>query len=196
MNDLDLEARIRAAAPHVSQPLGLAEHSTRILEGARRRRQRSLRIWAAGAAASAVLAAGGTVAVAGNGLQTPWGWTADSVYQFPGPYGQTCYSGLRVEPDGVPDDAPEVAAAREFVAGLDLNTLDTSAARARAEAENDQPFGDGTPGVLHNSPELIEQFAMHGTVAALLFAEMENRGLRTPEGQGPVSLFSMTQGCQ
>ena len=196
MNDLDLETRIRAAAPQVSQPLGLAEHSTRILEGARRRRQRSLRVWAAGAAASAVLVGAGTVAVAGNGLQTPWGWTADNVYQFPGPNGQTCYSGLRVEPDGVPDDAPEVVAAREFVAGLDLNTLETSAARARAEAENDKPFGDGTPGVLHNSPELIEQFAVHGTVADLLSAEMENRGLRTPGQQGPVRLFSITQGCQ
>lgn len=196
MNDLDLESRIRAAAPQVSQPLGLAEHSTRILEGARRRRQHRRRVWAAGAAASAVIVGGGTVAVAGNGLQTPWGWTADNVYQFPGPNGQTCYSGLKVQADGVADDAPEVVAAREYVAGLDLDTLDTSAAKARAEAENDKPFGDGTPGVLHNSPELIEQFAVHWTVADLLTTEMENRGLRTPGQQGPVSLFSTTQGCQ
>lgn len=195
MNDLDFENRIRAAAPQVSQPLGLAEHSSRILEGARSRK-RNLRIWAAGAAASVVIVGGGTVAVAGNGLQTPWGWTADNVYQFPGPNGQTCYSGLKVQPDGVADDAAAVVAAREFVAGLDLSILDTSAARVHEEAENDQPFSDGTPGVLHNTPELITQSAMHMTVLDLLSAELEDRGLRSPGQQGPVSLFSVTQGCQ
>lgn len=28
------------------------------------------------------------VAVAGSGMQTPWGWTADNLYQFDGPNGQ------------------------------------------------------------------------------------------------------------
>lgn len=59
------------------------------------------------------------MAVAGSGLQTPWGWTADNVYQIPGPDGQTCFSGLLVKPDGVADDAPVLIAARDIVAGLD-----------------------------------------------------------------------------
>jgi hypothetical protein len=195
VNDLDLETRIRAAAPQVSSPLGLAEHSTRILQEARAQRGRRLRRWAAGVAASVMIFGGGTIAIAGNGLQTPWGWTADNVYQFPGPNGQTCFAGLLVKPDDVADDAAVVIAAREIVAGLDLDTLDTSAATARVKAQNDQPYGDGTPGVLHLTPEEIAQDAMISTVADLLFAELEHRGLM-PGEQDYVSLFSMSQGCR
>jgi len=196
MNDLDLDTRIRAAAPHVSTPLGVADHGARILHEARARRARGLRIWTASVAASVVLVGGGTVAVAGNGLQTPWGWTADNVYQFPGPNGQTCFAGLVVKPDGVADDAEVVVVAREFVAGLDLDTLDTSKRLAELEADNNQPFDDGSPGILHNTPEDIAQSAVHETVADLMYAELEDRGLSTSHEQGSVSLFSQAQGCQ
>lgn len=195
MNDFDLETRIRAAAPQVSSPLGLAEHSTRILQEARAQRGRRLRRWAAGVAATVMILGGGTVAIAGNGLQTPWGWTADNVYQFPGPNGQTCFAGLQVKPDGVADDAAVVIAAREIVAGLDLDALDTSKWTAELEAENDRPYGDGTPGVVHHTPEEIAQDAVHRTVADLLFAELEHRGLISDE-EDSVSLFSMAQGCR
>lgn len=194
MNNLDLETRIRAAAPQVSGPLGLAEHSTRILQEARARRGRRLRKWAAGLAASVVIVGGGTIAVAGNGLHTPWGWTADNVYQFPGPNGQTCFTGLQVKPDGVADDAPVVIAAREILAGLDLDALDTSKATAELESENDRPYGDGTPGVMHLTPEEIAQDAMRRTAADLLFAELEDRELLSDEDS--VMLFSMAQGCR
>lgn len=196
MNDLDPGTRIRTAAPRVSSPMGLTDHSARILREARQRRGRKLRIWTAGVAASVVLMGGGAVAVAGNGLQTPWGWTADNVYQFPGSNGQTCFAGLLVKPDGVADDAEVVVVAREFVAGLDLDALDTSAATAEFEAENDQPFDDGTPGIAHYTPEDIAQSAMHQTVAELLFEELEDRGLSTSQEEGSVSLFGQTQGCQ
>lgn len=196
MNDLDLETRLRAAAPHVSSPMGLGSHSTRILQEARARRSRRMRVWAAGVAASAVIVGGGAAAVAGNGMQTPWGWTADNVYQFPGSNGQTCFAGLLVKPDGVADDAEVVVVAREFVAGLDLDTLDTSAATAEFEAENDQPFDDGTPGIAHYTQDDIAQSAMQQTVAELLFEELEDRGLSTSQEEGSVSLFGQTQGCQ
>lgn len=196
MNDLDLDTRIRAAAPQVSSPIGLADHSARILSEARARRGRRLRIWSASVAASVVLVGGGTVAVAGNGLQTPWGWTADNVYQFAGPNGQTCFAGLLVKPDGVADDAAVVVAAREFVAGLDLDALDTSERTAEWEAENDQPFDDGTPGVAHYTPEEIAQFAVFDTVGDLMYAELASRGLSTSAEEGSVSLFSEAQGCQ
>lgn len=196
MNDLDLDTRIRAAAPQISSPIGLADHSARILSEARARRGRRLRIWSASVAASVVLVGGGTVAVAGNGLQTPWGWTADNVYQFAGPNGQTCFAGLLVKPDGVADDAAVVVAAREFVAGLDLDTLDTSERTAEWEAENDQPFDDGTPGVAHYTQEEIAQSAVFDTVGDLMYAELENRGLSTSAEEGSVSLYSEAQGCQ
>ncbi len=196
MNDLDLDTRIRAAAPPVSTPMGLADHGARILREARQRRGRKLRIWTASVAASVVLVGGGTVAVAGNGLQTPWGWTADNVYQFPGPNGQTCFAGLVVKPDGVADDAEVVVVAREFVAGLDLDTLDTSKALADLESENDQPFDDGSPGIAHYTQEDMAQSAVHITVAELMFADLEDRGLSTSKEEGSVSLFSQAQGCQ
>lgn len=196
MNELDLETRLRAAAPQISSPLGLADHATRILQEARVRRGRRLRIWSVGVAAATVIVGGGTVAVAGNGMQTPWGWTADNVYQFPGPNGETCFAGLLVEPYGVADDAPVVTAARDFVSGLDLYALDTSEATAKLVAENDRPFDDGTPGVYHLTPEEIAQSAMHTTVWNLLHDELENRGLPTSGEQGSVSLFTQAQDCQ
>lgn len=196
MNDLDLGTRIRAAAPRLSSPLGLAEHSTRILKEARSRRRRNLRTWAVGVAASVVIVGGGTVAVAGDGMFTPWGWTADNVYQFPGPNGQTCFAGLLVQPDDVADDAEVVIAAREIVAGLDLDALDTSVSTARLIAENDQPYGDGTPGVMHWTPEQIAMFAVQESAADALFAELERRGLTPDDGKDYVYLFSQQQGCQ
>jgi hypothetical protein len=117
------------------------------------------------------------------------------VYQFPGPNGQTCFAGLLVKPDGVADDADVVVAARKFVAGLELDALDTSKWTAELETENDQPFRDGTPGVVHHQPEEIAQDAVHRTVADLLFAELERRGLISDE-EDSVSLFSMAQGCR
>lgn len=196
MNDLDLETRIRAAAPQVSSPLGLAEHSARILHKARAGHSRNLRTWAVGVAASVLIVGGGTVAVAGNDLQTPWGYTADNVYQFPGPNGQTCVAGLTVKKsDELADDAAVVVTAREFVAGLDLNTVDTSAATAFEEAQNYAPFVDGTPGGPHSTPEQIKLAAMHGAVADLLWAELEDRGLLTPAVVDPVWLTSVS-GCQ
>ena len=196
MNDFDLDTRIRAAAPRVSSPMGLPDHGARILREARQRRRRKLRIWTASVAASVVLVGGGTVAIAGNGLQTPWGWTADNVYQFPGPNGQTCFAGLVVKPEGVAADAEVVVVAREIVAGLDLDTLDISEAVAELEAENDQPFDDGSPGVLHQTSEEIVQSALFMTVTNLLFTELKDRGLSGPGDKIAVSLFSQAQGCQ
>ncbi|MEE2522390.1 hypothetical protein V1639_02840 [Pseudarthrobacter sp. J75] len=204
MNDLDLETRIRAAAPQVSIPLGLAEHSTRILQEARARRGRRLRKWAMGVAASVAIVGGGTIAVAGNDLHTPWGWTADNVHQFPGPNGQTCFTGIQVKPDGVADDAPVVIAAREILAGIDLDALDTSEWTAWLETEEDRRNGVGRPGVVHHTPEEIAmkltpeeiaQDAMIRTAADLLYAELRDRGL-TSDDEPSVMLFSMAQGCR
>ena len=196
MNDLDLDRRIQESAPLVSTPLGVADHGGRILREARARRGRRLRLVAGTVAASVVLLGGGTVAIGTNGMQTPWGWSADNIYGFPGPNGQTCFAGFLVKPDGVPDDAEVVLVAREIVSGLDLDSLDTSKAMAELEASNDQPFDDGSPGVLHYTPEEIVQFAMHQTVADTLFAELQARGLSTSGDKGSVSLFSQGQGCQ
>jgi len=196
MNDLDLDTRIRAAAPHVSTQIGLIDHGTRILREARQRRGRKLRIWTASVAASVALVGGGTVAIAGNDLQTPWGWTADNVYQFPGPNGQTCFAGLVVKPEGVAADAEVVVVAREIVAGLDLDTLDISEAVAELEADNDQPFDDGGPGILHQTPQEIAQSAVFMTVTNLMFTELKDRGLTTSGDQVSVSLFYQAQGCQ
>lgn len=184
MNEVDLDARLRSAAPRIASGVGLAEHGMLVLDDARQRRRRRSRAWVAAATASLALIGGGTVAVAGNGTQTPWGWTADAVYEIPGPSGQTCFAGLVVKPDGAAPDAEVVLQARQFVSGLDLDSLDTSAARAELEAENDQPYDDGTPGVFHYTDEDIAQSAMHQTVAGLLFAELEARGFSADGDEG------------
>ena len=101
MNDTDLDFELRAAAPHVTNPVGLAGHRARILKEARARRGRRLRLWGASAAATVVLIGGGSVAMAGAGNETPWGWVADNVFAIEQTDGSACFQGLLVKWDGL-----------------------------------------------------------------------------------------------
>ncbi len=82
MDDDELDALIRDAAPRVTVPAGLASHRAQILAEARGRRGRRLRIWGASIVASVALVGGGAVAMEGGGNETPWGWIADNVFSI------------------------------------------------------------------------------------------------------------------
>lgn len=196
MDDFDIDGHLRSSAPHVTTPPGLAEHRRGILADVRGRRRTGIRIWTGAALVSTALVGAGTVAVAGNGTETPWGYSADAVYSIPGPNGQVCFAGLRVMPDGVAENSDVMLEARDIVAGIDLDALDTTAYEAEMAAEIGRPFDDGSAGTVFYTPQEMRQSAVHRTVADILFAELEDRGLSSPEKNGPVSLASDAMGCR
>ncbi|MDQ1122148.1 hypothetical protein QE412_000721 [Microbacterium trichothecenolyticum] len=106
MNDLDLDTRIRDAAPRLASVEGLSDHRARILREARARSGRRLRVWGASAAASVLLVGSGSVAMAGGGNETPWGWIADNVFSVERTDGSVFFQGLLVKWDGLAEDDP------------------------------------------------------------------------------------------
>lgn len=159
MNDLDLDTRIRDAAPHLASVDGLSDSRARILKEARARRGRQLRVWGASAAASILLVGGGSVAMAGGGDETPWGWVADNVFSIERTDGSAFSKGLLVKWDGLAEDDPIVVDAKAIVSGMDLESLDTTAKEAElsadyAAATNDK--GESAP-IVMSSAELKQQ---------------------------------------
>jgi hypothetical protein len=195
MDDPELDTRLRSTAPQVAGPVSLADHRQRIMADLRARRRRVGQLWTGAAVATVALLGAGSVAVAGNGMETPWGWTADNVYSIPGPDGKTCFAGVQVRADGVAEDAEVMQVAREIVASIDLDTLDTSGREKELAAEIGKPFDDGAPGTVYYTPEEMKQAAVHEAVAEILFAELDEQGYAKRDRGAPVSLFAQSMGC-
>lgn len=196
MHDTDMDIRLRDAAPHLASPNGLADHRARILSEARARRGRRLRLWGASAAASIVLIGGGSVAMAGAGNETPWGWIADNVFSIERSNGTACFQGIVVKWDGLQEDDPIVVDAKTIVSGMDLESLDTTAKEAAlrieyAEATN----GDGEPSPIVVSADQLTQDAVFQMVADELWAGLEERGHEMWPGH-EVSLAGQGTDCR
>jgi hypothetical protein len=194
MNDLD--TRIRAAAPDIPDVPGLADHRARILQEARGRRGRRLRIWAASTVASILLIGGGSMAVAGTGNETPWGWIADNVFSIGRPDGSACFQGIRVMWEGLAADDPIVLDARAIVADIDLEALDTTAVEAQILADHVAAMNDpNEPAPREMSPDEVKQSAISSIVAERLFAGLLERGHEMWPGH-EVRLSSDTTECR
>lgn len=195
MNDLELETRLRDGAPHLADVPSLFEHRRRILREAGVRRGRRLRIWTASAVASVLFIGGGSVAMAGDGRETPWGWIADNVFSIERADGSACFQGMQIKWYGLEDDDPMVVDAREIVSGIDLETLDTAATEAQILADHvaakNRP---GEPEPYEQSADEVKQSALHSIVADKLFAELNERGYEMWPGH-EVSLSSDTTDC-
>lgn len=196
MHDTEMDIRLRDAAPHLASPNGLADHRARILSEARARRGRRLRLWGASAAASIVLIGGGSVAMAGAGNETPWGWIADNVFSIERSNGTACFQGIVVKWDGLQEDDPIVVDAKTIVSGMDLESLDTTAKEAAlrieyAEATN----GDGEPSPIVVSADQLTQDAVFQMVADELWAGLEERGHEMWPGH-EVSLAGQGTDCR
>lgn len=196
MNDLDLENRIRDAAPHPASLNGLAAHRIRILNEARASRSRRLRIWGASAAATVVLVGGGSVAMAGAGNETPWGWVADNVFSIERTDGSACFQGLLVKWDGLAEDDPIVVDAKAIVSGIDLGALDT----AEKETELLESFAkatdiDGKVSPITMSDDEVKQYAISQIVSEILFKELDRRGHKMWVGH-EVSLAGQSTDCR
>lgn len=177
MNDLDLNTRIRDAAPHLASVDGLSDHCVRILKEARARRSRRLRVWGASAAASILLVGGGSIAMAGGGNETPWGWVADNVFSIERIDGSACFQGLLVEWDGLAEDDPIVVDAKAIVSGMDLESLDTTAKEAELSADYAGVTNDkGESASIVMSAAELKQQAVFQMVADELWAGLDERG--------------------
>jgi hypothetical protein len=199
MNDEELGAHIRNASPQVTVPAGLPSHRAQILAEARGRRGRRLRIWAASVAASVVLIGSGSVVMAGNGNETPWGWVADNVFSIGRSDGSACFQGILVKWEGLPDDDPLVHDAKAIVAGIDLTRLDTTAKEAeiRADLAASEPVlnRDGELKQIERSDAEIKQQAIYLLVSEQLWAGLGDRVDDMRPGH-EVSLSSETNDCR
>lgn len=197
MNDpgSNIETLLRESAPQVTQPIALAEHRARILDEARRRRGRRLRMWVGSAVASVVLIGSASMAVSSDGRVTPWGWVADNVFTTANTDGSACFQGILVKWDGVAEDDPLVVDAKAFVAGIDLTTLDTTAMEAQIRADYAAAVDDaGDPSPIVETDAQIRHAAVHRQVADMLFAELLDRGYELRPGH-EVSLSSENTAC-
>jgi hypothetical protein len=196
MNDIDLDARIRDAGPQLSDVSGLSDHRARILREARSRRGRRLRMWGASAAASVVLIGGGSVAMAGAGNETPWGWVADNVFSIEHTGGSACFQGLLVKWDGLAEDDPIVVDAKAIVSGIDLQTLDTSQKEAELLADfANATDSDGKISPITMSDDELKQYAINQIVAETLWEGLEERGHEMWVGH-EVSLAGQSTDCR
>jgi hypothetical protein len=199
MDDDELGTRIRDAAPHVTVPAGLASHRAQILADARGRRGRRLRVWGASIAASVVLIGGGSIAMAGDGNETPWGWVADNVFSMGRSDGSECFQGFVVRWEGLADDDPLVQDARAIVSGIDLTVLDTTAKESemRADLAESEPVlhEDGEVKRIEMSDAEIKQQAVMALVAEQLWAGLGDRKSEMRPGH-EVILSSQTSDCR
>lgn len=193
MNDTEFETLLRDSSPEVTTPVGLAASQERILREARQRRGRRVRVWGASLGVSVLLVGGGSAAMAGAGMETPWGWVADNVFSFSNG-AELCFAGMQVKFEGVSEDSDIVREARDFVATLDLDTLDTSQAEAdRLEGNREATDSAGKSSPVEMSDATIRQLALSETVSKLMWDHLEAAGY--PMDPSPISFYTRTQGC-
>lgn len=193
MDNTELDLLLRETAPQPPLPDGLAAHREKILAGAKMRRTRRVRMWTASTAVAAVILGGGSAAMAGSGMETPWGWVADNVFSVSNG-AEICFAGYTVSFVGVDADSSIVQDARAFVGSLDLDTLDTTqmeAALREANLAAVDENGDRKP-IAQNDAEL-KQMAVWRVASEMMWKHLASKGYETdPNGIG----FNMaTDGC-
>lgn len=194
MNDRELGALLIESAPEVVSLVGLESHSARILHEARTRTGRGMR-WLAGAIACLAIVGGGSVAMAGGGNETPWGWVADNVFNIERTDGSACFQGFLVKWEGLTEDDPIVQDAKMIVGTMDLKALNTTAMEAEVRDDYANAVGeDGKSSPIDASDTEIKRDAINRLVSQNLFAELQARGHQMSPGH-EVSLYSQSTDC-
>lgn len=187
IDDQRLDTLLRSSGEGRQTSEDLFADNERILREARSGRLSRARKWGAVAGIPAVLVAGSSAAMAGSGLETPWGWIADNVFQTSNPDSSICFQGMRISFTGLSPDAPIVLDAQEILQGIDVEALDTT------ETERDLAWeaSEANPGQV--GPEGLKQSAVGAMVAEILFDELAARGYDL--NPSPISLEAQTEGC-
>lgn len=181
MHDDQLEQRLNAAAPHVSEQTDRRAVLLRDVVAERVSRRRVRRPLILGAASVLLVLGGTSTAIATAPFDFWFGKEADRTLTRVTSFGEWCTSGWLVEPygEGVTEDDPAVLAAREVLAAIDFNTLPITEGefeqnRLKVQAEVDRRAGLGHKRDLTPDPDgqLISR-----TVATLIWEGVRARGL-------------------
>jgi hypothetical protein len=194
MNEVQFTQALRDSAPVVSAPETLGSHSERIIAEGRTRRSRRARSWIGAVVVMGVLAGGTSVAVAGDGRETPWGWVAENVFSIEQPDAEVCFQGTRVMFEGVAADSPIVEDARDIARSIDIDQVNLApiegAIRREHAAAKDL---NGKPAPMVESRSQVKQAAVHKYIFETVMDELEARGY--PTSSSPISIASQTMGC-
>ena len=165
-------------APHaqVVSDLQAAEHLNRILAVPVRRRHKTA--WRVGATLliSVGIVGGGSMALASNGLETPWGWVADNVFHLTSSSGQDCFNGMLIISDGPAENSAMMRQAREILRSIDATTLDTTAKEAELREPANAPVSVENPSPVARSDSQIKQMAMQMLVTERLWDTLRKEG--------------------
>ncbi|MBT2473500.1 hypothetical protein J7E68_02645 [Microbacterium sp. ISL-103] len=189
MNEIELDALLREAAPIVTVPNDLTERRTAVLAKGRKRQGRA-RVGIAGAVASVLLLGGGTMAVAGGDHMTPWGWMADNSFTIERPAGGNCFVGMRIEWDGVAEDDPMVQDAKTILNSIELQSLDIADVLAEARTSN-----ENAPAISKQTEDELRMQAMFSVASEMTFDELIARGYEMRVGH-EVSISAESTACR
>ncbi|MFE1643953.1 hypothetical protein ACFM35_00050 [Microbacterium sp. P01] len=195
MGEIDLDSELRAAARPTSGAPRLAYHRDRILAEARNSRRHVIRLWGVSLAATVILVGGGTAAMAGAGMETPWGWIADNVLTSVNGDGTTCFQGWEIRRDGLAEEDPIVQDAQDLIRGLDLTTLDTTAMETVVREDYANAIGpNGELSPIYASDAEVKRDAISRIVAQTVFDGLLERGHAMSPGH-EVSISSQSTVC-
>ena len=189
MNDGQLDVMLRGSAPATRAQDALALNSNDILREARTSRRQRFRLWAAGVGLSVAIVGGGSAALAGAGMETPWGWIADNIFIIPQQDGSVCFQGMRIDFRDVDPDSAIVVDAREILSGIDVASLDTTQTERDLIWEATRSKNNPDP----LSPDELKQSAIGTMVAQILFAELAARGHDV--NPSPIVMHTETTEC-
>lgn len=194
MNEVQFTQALRDAAPVVSAPETLGSHSQRIIAEGRARRTRRARSWIGAAVVTGVLAGGTSMAVAGDGRETPWGWVAENVFSIEQPDAEVCFQGTRVMFEGVAADSPIVEDARDIARSIDIDRVNLAPIEEEIRRENAAAKDlNGVSAPIVASPSQVKQAAVRAYIFETVMDGLELRGY--PTSPSPISIASQTMGC-
>lgn len=185
MDDSELDTLLRASAPAVPAVSDLPAHNERILREVGRGWRRG-RAWIAAAATLTIVLGGGSMALAGDGYPTPWGWIADNIFSFEQADGSICFQGMRIDFRDLDQDTPIVQDAQEILRNIDVGALDTT------QTEKDLVW-EATRSKDPLTPDELRQSAVGTMVAQMLFEELSAKGYDL--NPSPIAMHTNTTDC-
>lgn len=157
----------------------------------RRRLRRGPRITAS-ALLTLAIAGGGTIAFAGSGGETPWGWIADNSFNLNGAEQADCFNGIRIDYEGLSNDDPIVIEARNVLRDIKMDELDTTAMEEDIRRDQISAADDPDTPFMSTDAE-IAHIAKSRAAAEIVFDALRAEGYENP---GAVSVFSQGESCE
>lgn len=136
----------------------------------------------AGTAITVLLFGGGSLALAANGLGTPWGWVADNVFHVNDSGQRDCFNGIQVGSGGLGEDSQLRKDAIHILRNLDIASLDTSEMEAQIREslqtapptdQHQNTFGDSDAGIRQRALWIVTSQAVWNGLKAKGYSDHE-----------------------